>query len=208
MNPRPDAMTVPDQKRRLRREALDRRRRAARAAGPGFGKLIRDHVLSSLEQLGIAEDGRTVSGYWPLQDEADVGPLLGALDERGFACALPVVVGPGKPLLFRRWTPGTALETVGFGLSQPGPEAPEVEPSLLLVPLVAFDDQGNRLGHGAGYYDRTLAVLRRRRPTYALGIAFAAQRFAVLPAEPLDERLNAVVTEKGITQFMNPDRFP
>ena len=207
MNPRPDALTVTDQKRHLRLEALERRRVAARAAGPAFGTAVRDHVLSSMAQLDIAEDGRTVSGYWPTKDEADVGPLLEALYERGFVCALPVVVGRDEPLLFRRWHPGMALETAGFGLRQPAPDSPEVEPSLLLVPLLAFDDRGNRLGHGAGYYDRTLAGLRRRGPAYALGVAFAAQRFAVLPAGPLDERLNAVVTEKGITQFMNPESF-
>src|SRR6185295_17154395 len=107
--------------------------------------------------------GTTVSVYIAIGDEADPSPLIEALRKRGHVIALPRVVGKGKPLAFHRYEEGTALLPGVFGLSQPVQDWPEAVPDVLVVPLLAFDAQGNRLGYGAGFYDRTLQGLRARR---------------------------------------------
>ena len=142
--------------------------------------------------------GTFVSAYMPVRDELDPRPLLHALVERGMVAAMPCVVGEGQPLLFRQWNTGAALVPRTFGLSEPAADAPVVEPDLLLVPLLAFDRSGHRLGYGRGYYDRTLAALRAQRPIAAVGLAFAAQEVLSLPAGLHDQRLDWIVTETGL----------
>jgi len=180
---------VADAKRALRVEA--RTRRKARPAD-GAAMRVRDRVLESVP-IG---PGAVVGGYWPLDDELDVRPLLEALARRGNPCALPVVLARGRPLGFRRWKPGDALERAGFGLSHPPARAPELDPDVLLVPLIAFDDRSMRLGYGGGFYDRTIAALRARRKLLTVGVGFALQEVPHVPTEAHDIALDWIVTER------------
>ncbi|MBV9251492.1 MAG: 5-formyltetrahydrofolate cyclo-ligase [Acetobacteraceae bacterium] len=137
--------------------------------------------------------GAVVSGFWPMGDEIDIRPLLLALHARGHPIVLPVTPNRGNPLSFRLWRPGDALIPEKFGTMRPTGE--ERQPGFLLVPLLAFDRRGYRLGYGAGFYDRTLAALSDR---FALGCAFAAQEVDTVPTGPRDQRLDAVATEHGV----------
>jgi 5-formyltetrahydrofolate cyclo-ligase len=145
--------------------------------------------------------GATVSAYAVIGDEADPAPLLHALRAQGHALALPRVTGRGKPLDFHRYDAGQALVPGGFGLSEPARDWPLVEPDILVVPLLAFDASGYRVGYGAGFYDRTLARLRAARDVLAVGFAFAAQEFETVPHDEKDQRLDWIVTESGARRF-------
>ena len=131
-----------------------------------------------------------------MRTELDPGPLLDALAAQGRPLALPVVRGPGRPLEFRRWVPGDPLEEGAYGTRHPLP-SPAVFPEVLLVPLLAFDQVGNRLGYGGGYYDRTLADLRTSGRVHAIGLAYEAQRRTDIPVEQTDQRLDGIATEIG-----------
>jgi 5-formyltetrahydrofolate cyclo-ligase len=168
---------------------------AARAAGdPGLGMRLAGAVLGSLR----LPPGAIVAGYWPLRDEIDPRPLMLALAGRGHALALPVTGPRGTALTFRRFRFGDVLAPGPFGTFHPAPPAEPVIPAVLLVPVVAFDEAGGRIGHGAGFYDRTLAALRQRGRVFALGIAYAAQRLPCVPAGAHDMPLDAVATEDGV----------
>ena len=173
-------------------------RAAASKAAPDAGERVRDRFMAELLPIVGVTNGAFVSAYVPVRDELDPRPLLHALVERGMVAAMPCVVGEGQPLLFRQWNTGAALVPRTFGLSEPADNAPVVEPDLLLVPLLAFDRSGHRLGYGRGYYDRTLAALRAQRPIAAVGLAFAAQEVLSLPAGIHDQRLDWIVTETGL----------
>ena len=140
-------------------------------------------------------DGATVSGFWPLDGELDLRPLLIALHDRGHPVVLPVTPRRGQPLTFRRWRPGEAMVAEKFGTMRPTGE--ERLPDFLLVPLLAFDRRGGRLGYGAGFYDRTLPLLPG---SFALGCAFAAQEVPDVPMGPNDIRLPAIATEREIVR--------
>ena len=179
MNPKPA----------LRTEAIARRAALAGAC-PGFAQRIAAYT----DELAVPR-GAVVSFYWPMGDEADPRALAQALAVRGAALALPALVAKGAPLTFREWREGDSLVAHSFGMLEPGPEAPEIVPDVLLVPLLAFDSRGHRLGYGGGFYDRTLADLPGRR---TVGCAFAAQEVEAVPAEPHDHTLDAIATEAGV----------
>jgi 5-formyltetrahydrofolate cyclo-ligase len=203
----PTTAGVQDAKRRLRKEA--RGARAAAAAGSAevpAGEALRDVALTVLAARLKAPD-MVISGYWPLGDEIDPRPLLQALAARGLPLALPAIRAAGEPLDFRAWRPGDALRPAGFGTREPLPEAPLVQPGLLLVPLLAFDAAGYRLGYGGGFYDRSLALLRRTGDILAVGLAYAAQQVAAVPCEATDQALDLVVTEAGVVT-PRPERQP
>ncbi len=174
--------------------AKHRARVAARAArmncDPAVGALLAEHVLAG---LSLRPDA-AVAGFWPLAGEIDIRPLLLALHERGHPVMLPVTPPLGQPLSFRRWHPDAVMTLGRFGTWAPEDGA-EMTPDLVLVPLLAFDRKGRRLGYGGGYYDRTLAGLPRVR---TLGCAFAAQELDVVPAGDYDARLHTVATEGGL----------
>jgi 5-formyltetrahydrofolate cyclo-ligase len=150
-------------------------------------------------------DGGIVSGYWPLADELDPRPTMMRLVTLGHPLALPRVQGPGQPLAFHAWRPGDPLLAGPFGVMEPAPDAPLARPRILLVPLLAFDRQGRRLGYGAGYYDLALGELRALcPPPLAIGVAFAAQEVDEVPAGPDDQRLDAVVTEGAVHRCGTP----
>ncbi len=182
--------TLIDAKRRAREAGL-----AAREAGdPRAGMLLAGHVLERC----APPPGAVVAGYWPLGREIDPRPLMLALSGRGHALVLPVTGRRGEALVFRRFRFGDRLDAGRFGTHHPGPGAEVLAPDWLLVPVVAFDDTGVRIGHGAGYYDATLAALRAGGTVTALGCGYAAQRTERLPAAPHDQRLDAIATERGV----------
>jgi 5-formyltetrahydrofolate cyclo-ligase len=133
-----------------------------------------------------------------LKSEINPVPLMRKLADQGAQLALPVVAGRGQPLIMRAWSFGEPLDSGVWGIREPKADAPEVAPNILIVPLLAFDRTGNRIGYGAGYYDMTIAKLRAMKPTVAIGIAFAAQEIAEVPVTPRDARLDLVLTEREI----------
>ncbi|WP_161556049.1 5-formyltetrahydrofolate cyclo-ligase [Mangrovicoccus ximenensis] len=127
--------------------------------------------------------------------------MTAALRLAAHRLCLPVTHGRGHPLSFHLWSPGVALQSAGFGTSAPV-EAPEVVPDVLVVPMLAFDGKGGRMGYGAGHYDRTLDKLRALGPVRAYGFAYAAQEFDALPQEPTDQPLDGIVTENGLIRIL------
>ena len=175
--------------------SLDAAKQAARVAAlavragcdPALGQALVDFVPKLLPP------GAVIAGFWPLQGEIDIRPLLAALHEAGHTLALPHTPPRGQPLTFRRWQPGDTLDPGRFGTRIP--TGPAVIPTVLLVPLLAFDQRGHRLGYGGGYYDRTIAAL----PGVAtIGCAFAAQQIPAVPSGPTDMPLDRVATERGL----------
>jgi 5-formyltetrahydrofolate cyclo-ligase len=143
-----------------------------------------------------------VSAYCAQGSEVDPTPVLRAILEfnPGHAkAALPVAVDRDSPLKFRLWRPQDVLAPDAFGIPAPPASAPEVEPNLVITPLLGFDRQGGRLGQGAGHYDRTLENLRAVRPVFVLGLAFSGQEVDAVPMAPHDQRLDAILTE---TEFI------
>jgi len=181
----------------LRAEARALRREAHVQAGAGAGLLIADNFMVRLPW----REARVIAGYVSLGDEADVAPLLALLAEQDASLVLPAVAARDEALEFRRWKPEDALEDGPFATRHPLAEAERAVPDLLLVPLLAFDTQGGRLGYGGGYYDRTLAALRQRGPVTAVGIGYAAQRMDGLPRETHDQPLDWVVTERDVWEI-------
>jgi 5-formyltetrahydrofolate cyclo-ligase len=177
--------------------ALRARCRAKRDAQtpnrPAAARDLARHVLEAVTIPG----GAAVSGYWPMGSEMDPRPLMEALRERGHRLCLPAVEARAVPLSFRAWAPGEALDEAVFGTQEPAAGAAVVTPDVLLVPLLAFDATGHRLGYGGGYYDRTLAGLADRQPT-AIGIAFAFQEMAAVPRDEHDWALDWIATEEKV----------
>src|SRR5262249_29623184 len=147
--------------------------------------------------------GTIVSGFMPLKSEINPLPLMRKLAEAGAELALPVVAGRGKPLIMRSWQWGAPLVARVWGIREPPPAAAEVDPDILLVPLLAFDRSGHRIGYGAGYYDLTIARLRGKKRITAIGLAFAAQEIAHVPRTPFDAPLDLVLTEQDTIDLRN-----
>ncbi len=187
-------MTLSDSKAALRAQALARRGLVTAAEAQAFAGRLTE-IGSGLTAEYHAE---TVSGFWPIKSEVSTLPLLEALAGRGLVTALPVMTGRDQALTFRAWKPGEALVEVQMKIKEPPPDAPEVLPDLLFVPLAGFDRKGGRLGYGAGYYDRTLAKLRALKKITAVGIAFGVQELLEIPQEPHDEPLDYVLTERNL----------
>ncbi len=176
---------------RAEKSALRAQALAARAAliAPGAPEALARHVLAA-----APPPETTIAGFWPMGEEMDARPLLHALHARGHRILLPVTPRRGMPLSFRPWQPGIAMLPGRFGTQHPE-ASEEATPDWLLIPLLAFDAAGNRLGYGGGFYDRTLALMPA---AHRLGIAYAAQQVPRVPVGPTDIPLHAIATEAGL----------
>lgn len=183
-------------KRDLRLQAAERRRQAL-GNREAAAIAVRDRFLQTFDLAPAV----AISAFWPLDDEFDPRPLFMELQRRGHPVGLPVVVRKGQPLLFRRWLPDIELVRGPFRVMTPPPESPEIVPDLLLVPLLAFDRDGYRLGYGGGFYDRTIAKLRGGRGALAVGVAFAAQEVPAVPRDSTDQPLDWIVTENDVVRL-------
>ncbi len=181
------------EKTELRRDALARRE----AMLPDLRQAAAEAIAAREFPLAIA-CGVIVSGFMPLKSEISPLPLMRKLAEQGARLALPAIADRGKALIMRAWEFGAPLDRGQWGIREPTPAAAEVEPDILLVPLLAFDRTGHRIGYGAGYYDLTIAQLRARKAIVAVGLAFAIQEVAAVPATPRDARLDLVLTEREV----------
>jgi 5-formyltetrahydrofolate cyclo-ligase len=190
-SPDPAPPDLAGAKRALRAVARKERSALAQTAGAAVPAQLLECFDAALQPAS----GTIVSGYWPSRDEIDPRPLMAALHHRGHVCALPVIAGAAIPLVFRRWAPGDALVAGGYDIPVPSESAPQLAPGLLLVPLLAFDRTGARLGYGGGFYDRTLDASRAVGPVLAVGLAYAGQMVAGVPCEASDQRLDWIVTE-------------
>jgi 5-formyltetrahydrofolate cyclo-ligase len=180
-------------KAELRREALARRD----ALPPAERAQAAEAIAARAFPLAI-DAGTIASGFMPMKSEINPLPLMRKLAAAGARLALPVVAGRGKPLMMRAWGIGEPLAAGVWGIREPPPSAAVVAPDILIVPLLAFDRAGHRIGYGAGYYDMTIAALRARRAVVAVGLAFAAQEIAAVPATPHDAPLDLVLTEREV----------
>ena len=186
----PEPPLIESTKQGLRREVLARRD----AIAPPVRGVAADTVSSRPFPVDVG--GRIVSGFFPIRSEINPMPLMRRLAAQGANLALPVIQGRGRPLLFRAFAFGDPLAAGVWGIREPLPERPEVAPDVLIVPLAAFDRRGQRIGYGAGYYDLTLHALAAIKPVVAVGLAFAAQEIAAVPATRRDFRLDLVLTER------------
>ncbi|MCW6506683.1 5-formyltetrahydrofolate cyclo-ligase [Lichenifustis flavocetrariae] len=182
----------------IRAEALARRAAVSDAVRDAFASRLATMGASLVrsEQDPFADP--VVSLFLPVRGEPDTRPLIDVLAKVGLVTSLPVPIARGEPLVFRRWSPGEPLEQGSWGIEQPPVEAPTVEPDVLFVPLAAFDRRGARIGYGAGYYDATLAALRRKKHVRAIGVAFSCQEVLYVPAEDHDQPLDLVLTERDV----------
>lgn len=176
-------------KQELRRAAREKRKALVRSGFAG-------EIARYADALPVRE-GATVGAYHALPEEADPALLLEALAAKGCHIAFPRIAAKGLPLEYHRIPDGEVMAPGAFGIQEPLDSWPRVRPDLLLVPLLAFDARGHRLGYGGGFYDRTLALLN----IPAIGIAYAGQEVASLPDEPHDRRLDMILTEQGLRRF-------
>jgi 5-formyltetrahydrofolate cyclo-ligase len=185
--------SISDQKAKLRVSALSRR--------DALPAEMRSAAAEQVAARGLpfaVRPGMIVSGFMAMRSEINPLPLMRRLAEAGAKLALPAIAGRGKALIMRAYAFGDEFARGQWGIREPRPEAPEVAPDIVIVPLAAFDRAGNRIGYGAGYYDMTLHHLRAKKKVTAIGLAFAVQEMPQVPTDDRDERLDLVLTERGI----------
>jgi 5-formyltetrahydrofolate cyclo-ligase len=178
-------------------------RAAALAKRDALPAEMRAAAAEAIAARGLAEakPGLIVSGFMPLKSEINPLPLMRRLVQAGATLALPAIAGRGKPLIMRAYAFEDALARGQWGIREPRPDAAEVAPDILLVPLACFDRAGHRIGYGAGYYDMTINALRAKKSIMAVGLAFATQEIDKVPATPRDARLDVVLTEREVIDF-------
>ncbi|MCA3561220.1 MAG: 5-formyltetrahydrofolate cyclo-ligase [Aestuariivirga sp.] len=185
-------MDIADVKRQARAAASKRRAEAHEQLKDSAGLVLAERGLPP----GIGIVSGIVSGFIPYKSEITTVPLLNRLRRDGWRSCLPVVVAAEQPLIFREWTPGGPLAPGAWDIPAPLDSAPEVMPDVLLVPMLAFDRRGFRLGYGGGFYDRTLEKLRALKKVVAVGVAYQAQMVEEAPAGLHDAPLDYVMTEQ------------
>lgn len=191
-----DATSAKDAKKMLRSAALARRD----ALDPLWREEVSQKIAGVADALAIAP-GAIVSAFLPIRSEIDLRPLMAALARKGARLCLPAIIDRSM-IVFREYLPGQELVDTGFGTSGPGPDAAVLDPSVMLMPLAAFDAQGQRIGYGAGYYDRAIARLQAAKMMPRLiGVAFDCQQVASVPAEAHDVPLGEILSESGLRQF-------
>ena len=189
-------MNLADAKKQARKRAV--RHRAGTRSDDGESLAV-TRLATALK--GIAATG-PVAGYLAIGSELNPIAVMAELAGEGRCVAVPVVDGPGKPLKFRQWHPDSSLVKAEYGISVPD-SGDWVQPEILVVPLLAFDRRGFRLGYGGGFYDRTLARLRKTGPVVSIGLAFSSQELDHVPTEPFDQPLDMIVTECGVAELGN-----
>jgi 5-formyltetrahydrofolate cyclo-ligase len=190
-------MSASEEKARLRADVLARRDALDADERARMSLAAADHAEPHL----VFTPGTIVSGFLPIRSEIDILPLMKRLAARGARLCLPAILDR-QTIAFRAFDPDDTLVSTGFGTSGPGPEAEVLDPQILLMPLAVFDTQGNRIGYGAGHYDRAIARLLAKGMTPGLiGFAFSCQEVDHVPAEGHDRPLEAVVTERGFREF-------
>ena len=185
---------APDAKEATRERARLRRAEAHSIHRAGAALRLRDRFHDNIR----VDSDAIVAGYAPIRHEIDPMPLLAALSADGHTLCLPVVMEREGALIFRRWRPGDGLASGAFGVPTPLADAPTVGPTLMIVPLLAFDRRGNRLGYGAGFYDRTITALRSTGTLETIGIAYAEQELDTVPTDPHDAHLDLILTPEEV----------
>lgn len=183
------------------KDTLRRIARAARLEAPASDRKKAALKLAEnfLNNIQLPQDA-IVAGYYPVRAEMDVLPVLEGLSTRGYSCALPVIETRNTPLKFRRWDATVPLKEGPFSIPEPDADFTEaVTPQVLLVPMLGFDANGNRLGYGAGHYDRTLEIANPK--PLLIGVAYAFQQFEAVPSEAHDYKMDIIVTDNGIYRF-------
>jgi 5-formyltetrahydrofolate cyclo-ligase len=181
----------------LKAEARKVAAKLRKAAHDQLQDLAPSQLASHTFPLQPSPRCKVVSAFYPYKSEIDTRPLLGKLAGEGWTTCLPIVVALGEPLIFRRWMPGQPTTPGVWDIPQPTDDSALVEPDVLLVPMMAFDAQGYRLGYGGGFYDRTLDMLRAKKTITAIGVAYAAQEVEAVAHNHHDQKMDFILTEKG-----------
>lgn len=184
-------------KAQIRKAVLARRATIDPAVAGPRAEAVAQRIMGLLSRFPVG----AISAFRSFGDEIGTAPLLMALDAAGYRIGLPIVIGKGKPLVFRQWRPGDVMGSGPYGIEQPLPAAPEIEPGILIVPMAAFDASGYRVGYGGGFYDRSLAGLRARKPVIAIGLAYDEQEVEAVPRDAYDARLDHLVTPTRTMSF-------
>jgi len=181
-------------KKLVRQNALIARKTAHQCAKENAGISLLVDTIVSFHSVDI------IAGYMAISSELNPLAAMEMVANSGKRLCLPVVESSGKPLFFREWTPNSVMIKGAFGAQIPSSGVPMI-PDLLIVPLVAFDRTGARLGYGGGFYDRSLEQLRNQKHTIAIGFAYASQEVEKVPVEQTDQPLDLLVTENEIIYF-------
>ena len=177
-----------------RQAAFQKRLRVQTAAAKQAAQQMIENFLRDVLPL---KEGAVIAGYWPVHGEIHVLPLLVQLQHKGYACALPQMGQKNMPLVFRSWNEKTPMRTNAYQIKEPDPaKSPIVRPDVLIVPMLAFDAAGHRLGYGMGFYDATLRQLKAQGPVLAVGVAYDVQKVEKVPAESTECLMDIIVTDK------------
>jgi len=181
-------------KKLAREEARSARQQLFDKAGFDAAEKLSTYLNAALRDQPVGE----IAGYLPINSEMDPRIAQADLMRRGWSVGLPCVEVEDAPLEFRLWEMGDPLIEGPHGIEMPAPEAELLSPTVVLVPMLAFDVEGHRLGYGGGYYDRSIEKLRKSHPVLVVGLAFAGQLVKSVPRDDHDEHLDMIVTERGI----------
>ena len=202
---------VDEQKARMRKQAVTRR---ARLAAEYNASLRRNETGLARFAASLIDQfyPSVVAGYWPMQSEIDVLPLLSELQNKGVRLCLPITGPAGSPLSFHYWAFGTVLDTGRFGIQQPFPDTEQLLPDVICVPLLAFDSKFQRLGYGGGYYDKSIIDLKKhfkkeKKFFITIGLAYSIQEEKKIPKEKHDMKLDYIITEKEVLSNFNQKKY-
>ena len=185
-------------KQKLRKYFLDKRKNISNHYAQKVSNKVTNYFNSIIDNYSIS----VVAGFHPFRDEINTLPLLKVFISNGYKTCLPVTPLDDKILQFREWTPEINLVRGKYGILEPNQDCDKVEPDMLLVPLLAYDEAGYRLGYGGGYYDQTLRkLISTKKNITSIGVAFKIQRFKKLPIDTFDIPLDAVIHEDGLIPF-------
>jgi 5-formyltetrahydrofolate cyclo-ligase len=189
--------TISIEKRKLRQSML-----AARVSMPHASMAAASHAVARhYADHPILAFAPSFSGYIAMRGELDVMPIFDIMERWDKVTSLPCIMGE-RTLMFRQWDRRAPLMRQPLGTQEPLATAPSIIPALVLVPLLAFDADGYRLGYGAGYYDRAMELMRQfPTPPLFVGVGYSAQEVDRIPSEPHDQPLDGILTELGVSMF-------